>query len=115
MSRYIMIRRLRFPAILLLIGFVALLHESGAIEHFWHLFWPLLLILVGVLLLAERAALAAEGYPPVAFPCAPYPGAPYAGAVDPAATTSQPPAQPGTSIVPANSQDLGHDPEGGQQ
>jgi LiaI-LiaF-like transmembrane region len=63
MNRYIMIRRLRGPAILLLIGTLALLRQMGAIPHFWRLFWPLLLIMLGVLLLAERAALAAEGYP----------------------------------------------------
>ena len=64
MSRYIMIRRLRWPAILLLIGVLALLHQAGVIAHFWRLFWPLLLIMLGLLLLAERAALAAEGDPP---------------------------------------------------
>jgi len=63
MNRYIMIHRLRGPAVLLLIGVLALLHQMGAISHFWRLFWPLLFILIGVLLLAERAALAAEGYP----------------------------------------------------
>ena len=42
----------------------------GAIPHFWRLFWPLLLIILGLLLLAERAALAAEGYP--LFPGAPW-------------------------------------------
>lgn len=63
MSRYIMIRRLRGPAILLLIGVLALLHQMGALPRFWHLFWPLLLILLGIMMLAERAALATEGYP----------------------------------------------------
>ena len=55
MNRYILIRRLRGPAILLLLGIIALLHESGLVE-FWSLFFPLLLILIGVLKLAERAA-----------------------------------------------------------
>ena len=64
MNRYIMIRRLRWPAILLLIGVLALLHQAGVIAHFWRLFWPLLLIMLGLLLLAERAALAAEGDSP---------------------------------------------------
>jgi len=63
MSRYILIHRLRGPAVLLLIGVLALLYQMGAIPHFWRLFWPLLFILIGVLLLAERAALSAEGYP----------------------------------------------------
>ena len=78
MSRYILIRRLRWPAILLLVGVLALLHQAGMIAHFWRLFWPLLLIMVGVLLLAERAALAAEGD-------APYFGAPWQGPPQPGA------------------------------
>jgi len=43
MSRYILIRRLRGPAILLLIGVLALLHEWHWIP-FWRFFWPLLFI-----------------------------------------------------------------------
>jgi hypothetical protein len=107
MNRYILIRRLRGPAILLLLGTILLLHETGLVD-FWSLFFPLLLILIGVLKLAERAALAADGDP------TPYPGAPYpyAAAANPAATTAQP--QPGTSIVPAGAPDYGKGPEGGQ-
>ena len=96
MSRYIMIRRLRGPAFLLLVGVIALLHQMGVINSFWHLFWPLLLIMLGVLLLAERAALAAEGgYPPMPYPGQPYPGQPYsgqypAGAPQPGAYASTP-------------------------
>jgi len=107
MSRYILIRRLRWPAILLLLGVVALLDEMGAIEHFMRMFVPLLLILIGGLLLAERAALASEGgYPP------PF-GAPYTGTADPAATGApyQPPA--GTAIVPAHN-DFEQHSNGGQ-
>src|ERR1039458_4538216 len=48
MNRYIMIRRLRGPAFLLLIGVLALMHEAHIIGNFWHLFWPLALILAGV-------------------------------------------------------------------
>lgn len=73
MSRYILIHRLRGPAVLLLIGVLALLRQTGAIPYFWRLFWPLLFILIGVLLLAERAALSAEGYPMI-------PGWPWHGA-----------------------------------
>jgi|UPI000558D904 Domain of unknown function (DUF5668) len=101
MNRYILIRRLTGPAVLLLIGVLALLHQAGVLEHFWHLFWPLLLILIGVLKLAERAALSAEGYPP------PYPGAPYAAYGNqpyPGAPAQQPPVSQ-TSIVPANRND----------
>jgi hypothetical protein len=108
MNRYFLIRRLRWPAVLMLLGVIALLHQLGAIEHFWHLFIPLLLILIGVLMLAERAILAAEG----GFP--PYPGTPYGGD----AGAGQPPAPQSsvtdTSIVPARTQPFENDPDGGQ-
>ena len=112
MSRYIMIRRLRGPAFLLLIGVLALLRESHLIPSFWHLFWPLALILVGVIMLAERAALAAEG----GFPFTPFPGAHYEGPNDPRAVTGVPP-YPGQPIatVPAHEYDKdGRDFDGGQ-
>lgn len=107
MNRYILIRRLRGPAILVLAGVIALLHEAGLVE-FWSLFFPLLLITIGVLKLAERAALAAAGDD------VPYAGTPYpygAAAPGPGAGVPQPPA--GTSIVPAATQDY-RGPEGGQ-
>jgi hypothetical protein len=94
MNRYILIRRLRGPAILLLLGIVALLHEANLLDG-WNIFFPLLLILIGVLKLAERAALAAAG------DAAMYQGGPYPYGVQP--TAAQP--QPGTSIVPAPAQD----------
>jgi hypothetical protein len=107
MNRYILIRRLRGPAILLLLGTILLMHEAGLVE-FWSLFIPLLLILIGVLKLAERAALAAAGDE------APYPGSPYpyGAATAPAGAGATQP-QPGTSIVPTT-QDYGKGPEGGQ-
>jgi hypothetical protein len=120
MNRYILIRRLRWPAILLLIGIVALLERTGAIDHFWHLFFPLLLILLGVMLLAERAALAMDGdnpgYPGTPYPGTPYPGAPYAGPADPAAgaVPAQYSAPASTAIVPANSTDIEIGSNGGQ-
>jgi len=97
MNRYIVIRRLMGPAILLLIGVLALLHQFDVISNFWRLFWPLLLILIGVIKLAERAALASDGYPPYMY-------GPGGG---PGATPAQPgtPAATGTSIVPANADD----------
>ena len=55
MNRYILIRRLRVPAFLLLIGVLALFHTMGLLEHFWRLFWPLAFILAGLIMLAERA------------------------------------------------------------
>ena len=105
MNRYILIRRLRGPAILVLLGVIALLHESGLVE-FWSLFFPLLLILIGVLKLAERAALAAAGDE------VPYTGSPYPyGATAPAPGVTQP--QAGATIVPVT-QDYPRGPEGGQ-
>ena len=112
MNRYILLRRLRVPAVVLLIGIIALLDEMGIVEHFWHLFIPLVFILIGVLLLAERAILAIDGpyIPP--YPAAPYPAAPYAGAPYPGATTAQPES---TSIVPAHSHDFDNENDGGHQ
>jgi Zn-dependent protease len=110
MSRYIMIRRLRFPAILLLVGVIALLNETGVLDQFWQWFVPLLLILLGVIMLAERAALAVEGgYPP-------YPGA------DPRTATGIPPypgqpqayVPPDQPSVPPQPWDSGKNSEGGQ-
>ncbi|HEX3891861.1 MAG TPA: hypothetical protein VHW46_04750 [Terracidiphilus sp.] len=102
MNRYILIRRLTGPSILLLLGVVALLHQADLVS--WHIFVPLLLILIGVLKLAQRAALAAAGDEPM-YPGSPYP---YGTGVPP---TAQPPASTGTSIVPAPPQDFG---SGGQ-
>ena len=121
MNRYILIRRLTGPAILLLLGVVALLSQADLVE--FHIFWPLLLILIGVLKLAQRAALAAAGDEPIypgypGYPGYPagYQGAPYAGGVNPAAppTGTQAPTQTGTSIVPSP-HDFGSGSSGGQQ
>jgi Domain of unknown function (DUF5668) len=110
MNRYILIRRLRGPAILLLLGTLALLHEMGAIPYLWRLFWPLLLITLGLLQLAERAALSSQGYP--IFPGAPWHEASQGmgqvagqGAASAAANAS-------TAIVPTH--DFENDREGGQ-
>jgi len=102
MNRYILIRRLRGPAFLLLLGTIALLHQTGVVYHFWHMFWPLALILWGVLLLAERAALEMDGYPQM-YPDAQYPGA-YPPGPNPGSGPIPPP--PGTAIVPADRNDL---------
>jgi hypothetical protein len=110
-NRYIFIRRLRGPAILLLIGVLALLHQAGAIQHFWRLFWPLLLIMLGVIMLAERAALEVDGgYPVVSGGQYPGMGQPSVaqGAGQPAGTAS-------TAIVPAQPHEFGNDLDGGKQ
>ena len=120
MNRYIFIRRLRGPAFLMLVGVIALLAQAHIIS--WGKSWPLYLILAGVLLLAERAALAADGPPPFPdqypgqypgqYPAQNpglYPGQPYSAATDPLAAAQQP-AQSGTAIVPAHSHDFDSDP-----
>lgn len=108
MSRYILIRRLRGPAFLLLIGIVALLHQTGVVSHGWRLFWPLALILWGVLLLAERAALEVEGYPD------PYAGASYPGGPIPGTQPGAPPPATSTAIVPSATDDYQRGSNGGQ-
>jgi Domain of unknown function (DUF5668) len=134
-NRYILIHRLRAPAVLLLIGVLALLHQMGVIDHFWHLFWPLLFILIGAILLAERAFLSMDSglisgdgdpsYPGAPYPGAPYPGAPYQqgapypGAPYPGApyagAAPVPPAPASTAIVPAHSHDFDDDDTNGGQ
>lgn len=103
MNRYILIRRLTGPSILLLLGVVALLHQADLVS--WNIFLPLLLILIGVLKLAQRAALAAAGDEPM------YPGSPYSYGAGAPPIQPQTPAQAGSSIVPAPPQNFG---SGGQ-
>ena len=105
MNRWLMIRRLRGPAFLLLFGVTALLHE-------WHILsfgqsWPLYLVLAGVLALAERAAFTVPD--PAQMPPQYPPYSPYAGAGYPPATPGgwqTPPPAPGTGIVPAPPTDI---------
>ena len=84
MNAWLLIRRLRGPAFLILLGITALLNQWGVLTFTRS--WPLYLILAGVLGLAERAAIVAA--PPAEPPL--YPGAyPSSGgglaAVDPLA------------------------------
>ncbi len=55
MNRYLMIRRLRWPLFLLLVGVLALLHQADILR--WHHSWPIFLIYFGAFMLTERAAL----------------------------------------------------------
>jgi hypothetical protein len=111
MNRYFLIRRLRGPAFLLLVGVIALLAQANIMN--WGQCWPFFLILAGVLLLAERAALAGEGYPPP--PGAPWQGTPQAPGQGAGQSTSQVAQQaPGTAIVPAESNPFGDEIHGGQ-
>lgn len=118
MSRYMMIRRLRGPAFLLLVGVLALLNQADILS--WGKSWPFFLILAGLLVLAERAALASEGgYPPypaapqpgASYPGQPYSGAPQPGATDPRSATGVPayPGPPAAYVAPEHK-----DSEGGQ-
>jgi hypothetical protein len=88
MNQWLMIRRLRGPAFLLLVGVTALLNQWDILS--FGRSWPLYLILLGLLSLAERAALAQanlEAYDPIT-------GQPRT----PDGTTY---GAPGNSIVPA--------------
>ena len=126
MNRYYMIRRLRWPAALLLAGVVSLLHKMDVLNSFWHWFIPLWLILLGILMLAERVALANEdGYLPP-YSCAnpypaqgnPYPGAPNSGPVWTDAAGAPPTGQTGSAIVTTYSHELtkdAKDSDGGQK
>jgi hypothetical protein len=126
MSRYILIRRLRGPAFLLLVGMNALLAQAHILG--WGKSWPFYLILAGLFALAERAALAAEGgippppygsypgapYSGPPYPGAPYPGSPYQGPTDPNAAPGAAQSQaPETAITPTRPH-FGNDPNGGQ-
>jgi hypothetical protein len=90
MNRYMMIHRLRGPAFLLLVGILALLAQAHIFG--WSKSWPLFLILWGVILLAERAALASEGDDPQWPYSGPRPGIPQqdAASAAPAGSPEQP-------------------------
>jgi len=107
MNRWIMLRRLRGPAFLMLFGITALLHQWRILTFGQS--WPLYLILWGVLSLAERAAFYGvtpppppPGYPggsyPGSYSGAAYAGAPYPGTPYPGSTTYGS-STPGTSLV----------------
>jgi hypothetical protein len=120
MNSYIMIRRLRGPAFLLLVGVLAWLNQADILS--WGRSWPFFLILAGVLQLAERAALAAGGYPvapPPGVPYSgqPYPGQPYQAPADYRATANIPayPGQPESFIPPSHLGDPEPGSEGGKQ
>jgi hypothetical protein len=109
MNRYILVRRLMGPSILLLLGIVALLSQAH-IVHFY-LFFPLLLILIGVLKLVERAVLTAEGGYPPPQPWGPYPGAPQS--TGPMGQPPNSPASTATSTMPEPAHDF-NDRNGGE-
>jgi Domain of unknown function (DUF5668) len=61
MNSWLLIRRLRGPAFLIMVGITALLNQWGILS--FSRSWPLYLILAGVIGVAERAAIMAA--PPV--------------------------------------------------
>jgi hypothetical protein len=117
MNRYLMIRRLRGPLFLLLLGVCALLHQMNMLS-IWHM-WPLFLILWGVMLLAERAAINEADLPPYAGPGAGPQGTyPSTGAAGQGVTPAPVPTVE-TSIVPVHGDEITHrgngDNGGGEQ
>jgi hypothetical protein len=91
MNAWLLIRRLRGPAFLILVGINAFLHQWGVLS--FGRSWPLYLILAGVLGLAERAALAAAPPMPPFYPN-PYPGSSYAAGGYPPPSAYPPPQPP---------------------
>jgi hypothetical protein len=106
MNRWLLIRRARGPAFLLLFGVTALLHEWDILSFGQS--WPLYLVLAGVLMLAERAAF--EQPDPSQMPPPPYPGT---HPTPSGWAAPQAPPQPGTGIVPSGTSQIERT-EGGQ-
>jgi cell wall-active antibiotic response 4TMS protein YvqF len=85
MNQYLFLHRIQGPALLLTFGVTALLDQWDIMS--FGRSWPLYLIVLGILKLAQRAALM-NAEPPA------YPGYPAT-----AAGTPPPPAPPSTSLV----------------
>jgi hypothetical protein len=114
-NQWLQLRRLRGPAFLVLLGIMFLLSEWHIIG--FHRSWPLLLILAGVLSLAERAALARvdpgqlaggmpgtyPGYPP-AYQAAAYPASVVPA---PANSTALTTTEPTNSTIVSDPSDQG--------
>jgi hypothetical protein len=90
MNSWLIIRRLRGPAFIILVGITALLNQWGVLG--FGRSWPLYLILAGLLGLAERAALAVGT--PVPNPGWYAPGPPYATPPQPYAAPASPAIDP---------------------
>ena len=88
MNQYLFLHRIQGPSLLLTFGVTALLDQWDILS--FGRSWPLYLIVLGILKLAQRAALM-NAAPPA------YPGYPAA-----AAGTPPPPASPSTSLVPTD-------------
>jgi hypothetical protein len=95
MTTWLLIRRLRGPAFLILFGITAMLNQWGVLG--FGRSWPLYLILAGLLGLAERAALAmgTPGLNPGWYPPSqPYPGQPYPAPAQPYTASPSPAIDP---------------------
>jgi hypothetical protein len=121
MNQYIFLRRLRGPVILLIFGITAILDQYTSIHYGSS--WPLYLIALGILKLAENAVLAHNpptqpsqypGYPPQGGPGGPgygpgYGNPPGQGPGYPASswsTPSNPASSPSsTAIVPSQGEE----------
>jgi hypothetical protein len=115
--QWLLIRRLRGPALLLTFGLTALLNQWDILSFGQS--WPLYLIVLGLLTLAERAALArtplgSYGDPSMGqqYGGQPYGAQPPYGVPYPTPTPSQTPYQtPSTAVVPVPPSGLqGNDP-----
>lgn len=62
MNQYLLLRRLRGPLILVTVGVMALLDQYNVLS--FGRSWPLILIVLGILMLAERMMLAQLPPPP---------------------------------------------------
>jgi hypothetical protein len=91
MNQYIFLQRIQGPALLLTFGVAALLDQWDVLS--FGRSWPLYLIVLGVLKLAQRAALV-NAEPPPGYPPQGYSGYPPAGGS---------PAAGSTALVPTDS------------
>jgi hypothetical protein len=92
MNTWLLIRRLRGPAFLIMFGITALLNQWDVLS--FGRSWPLYLILAGVIGLVERAALTTAPPANPYMPATAYSSSPYS--VVPAST----PAEPGSERRP---------------
>jgi hypothetical protein len=98
-NNYYLVHRIKWPAMLVVVGITALLDEYNLISYSHS--WPLYLIVLGVLTLAERAMLAQ--LPPPGYPYQQQ--WPQAQGVPMSNQPSYPPAPASTSIVPVRDEE----------
>ncbi len=96
MNTWLLIRRLRGPAFIILVGITALLNQWGVLS--FSRSWPLYLILAGMIGLAERAALANAPQAPL-YPAA-YAPQTYSPGAAAAYTGPAPETPPGSASDP---------------